>query len=214
MAKILIHFILILIIIVLLDKIYRNELFTSRKKICNNIDGRCYPIVDSFSKQTHKLASETLAYLNEFSIKILRNMREKYLWNNKNPYRKRMIEKLLENYNPDSIIENNPTNDVNTSYVEDKGKVFAICLREKKTGQFFIHDYNILEFVLLHEMAHLSTDVIGHDDVEFWTNFKILIDEAIELKLHDPINYEKYPINYCSLEVDYNPYFDTKIPMY
>jgi hypothetical protein len=190
------------------------EVFTSRTQKCNDIDKRCYPIVDSFDANSFQEASDMLAYLNNFSIAILRHMRQKYLWQQPTPseHRTKMTLLLLENYNPDSIIENNPINDVNTSYVEDKGRVFAVCLREKDSGRAMIHDKNILEFVVMHEMAHLSTHVIGHDDVEFWANFKILIEEAKELGLHTPVNYSKQPVVYCSLKVDYNPYFDDRMP--
>jgi hypothetical protein len=74
-----------------------------------------------------------LAYLNLFAIKLMRHLRQKYLWNNSNVSfaDQRMVKNLLLNYNPDSIVENNPNSNVNTSYIEDKGKVFAMCLREK-----------------------------------------------------------------------------------
>jgi hypothetical protein len=122
-----------------------------------------------------------------------------------------MIENLLFNYNPDAIVENNPSSDVNTSYVEDKGKVFALCLREKVSGKNAIHNKNILEFVTMHEMAHMASDTVGHEDPEFWINFKKLMIAAVELGIHTPIDYSKYPINYCSLVVNYSPYYDEGI---
>lgn len=213
MWNIIIIIILILIVIWFLynlSHVLVVDFLTSRRKICNNLDGRCYPIVDIFDKNTLNEASNKLAYLNGFSIKILRHMRNKYLWNSRGEetYRGRMTRKLLNNYDPDSIIENNPSSDKNTSYVEDKGKVYALCLREKESGKHNFHDNNILEFVVLHEMSHMSTDVVGHDEDEFWINFKILLHEAKELGLHNPVNYSEYPISYCSLYVDYNPFFD------
>ena len=41
---------------------------------------------------------------------------------------------LLKNYNPNNLKENVPMSKINTSYVEDKGKIFAVCLREKFSG--------------------------------------------------------------------------------
>ena len=206
-----------ILIVVILLIIYSNdyiplEAFTRRHSVCNEIDGRCYPIVDSFDQTTHAEASKMLAYLNMFSIKLMRHLRHKYLWEKQGTkYRRAMVAFLLENYNPDSIIENNPSSDVNTSYVEDKGRIFAICLREKESGMSRIHTKQILEFVVMHEMSHMSTQEIGHEDPEFWINFKILIEEAVALGMHEPIDYAKYPISYCSLKVDYNPYFDPSI---
>jgi hypothetical protein len=187
------------------------EAFVTKKKVCNNIDGRCYPVVTKFENTMD--GSEMLAYLNDFSIKLMRHMRRKYLWEKRGSvHHRNMTKMLLDNYNPDNIVENNPTDKTLTSYVEDKGKVFAVCLREKESGTNIIHDKNILEFVVLHEMSHLASEAIGHDDMEFWINFKILIQNAEELGIHTPVNYAKTPVTYCSLHVDYNPYYDKDTP--
>jgi hypothetical protein len=180
--------------------------FVSRSSICNSIDDRCYEVVGKFEQS--KEASELLAQINVFCIKMMRHLRDKYLWNHSENIRaKDLVSFLLSNYNPDGIIENAPVGDVNTSYVDDKGKVFAICLREKLSGKHKFHSLHDLEFVVLHEMAHMATYSYGHD-ADFWTNFKFLLKEANLAGLHIPVNYAEAPINYCSLHVDYNPYFD------
>jgi len=204
--------ILIILSLIFIFKIYQlKEPFVNYKKVCNQIDKRCYKIVESFP--SHTKASEILAYLNQFSIKLMRHLRNKYLYTpNSNNYRKNMIKHLLFNYNPDALIENAPLSTVNTSYVENKGEVFAICLRDRTTGKNNFLSLHILEFVVLHEMAHLTTSTIGHNK-DFWINFKILLHEANAINLHKPIDYKKHPINYCNLIVDYNPYFDAAIPL-
>jgi hypothetical protein len=193
---------------------YENiETMISRKNVCNSIDNRCYSIVGKYEPETFSSASETLAYLNQFCIKMIRHLRNKYLWRREGSiYRQDMVAFLLSNYNPDSIIENAPVDSNNTSYVEDKGKVFAICLREKASGENKFHHNHILEFVVLHEMAHLATRGVGHDPpVPFWLNFKILLQEAHSIGIHTPVNYAKYPEVYCSLPLNYNPYFDQSL---
>jgi hypothetical protein len=199
---------LILLIYSCKSQIYNYNTLTNK---CNEIDGRCYKIVNTFAKNTHLTASQILAYLNQFSIKLLRYMRKKFLWERKGDiYKYRITKELLHNYNPNSIIENNPINDVNTSYVENKGKVFAICLREKKTGNSNFIDTHSLEFVVLHEMAHLASFKYGHEE-EFWINFKILLENAYEMGIHQPKDYKKNPMYYCSLFVNYNPFYDKNI---
>ena len=191
---------------------YSDELdsFMNRKRLCNSIDDRCYPVYMQF--ESTMSASEMLAYLNTFAIRLMRHIRQKFLWDRKgNSSDVHMAENLLLNYNPDAIVENNPISDVNTSYVEDKGKVFALCLREKLSGKNAIHNKNILEFVVMHEMAHMASDSIGHEEAEFWVNFKKLMIAAVEINIHTPIDYSKYPINYCSLEVNYSPYYDDNL---
>lgn len=205
---------LLLAVCILLSMYYLSNIdgFTSRQRICNEIDGRCYPVVSKFENTMS--ASEMLAYLNDFCIKLMRYMRTKYLWNQQGSlHHANMTKRLLQNYVSENIIENAPNSTVNTSYVEDKGKVFAICLREKKSGKNLLHDKNILEFVVMHEMAHMASIAHGHEDMEFWTNFKILLQNAKEAKLHEPVNYANKSVNYCSLDVDYNPYFDDEVPV-
>jgi hypothetical protein len=203
----------ILILICLIFYYFKSDIdsFINRSAVCNGVDSRCYPVFEHFEDPIS--ASEMLAYLNLFAIKLMRHLRQKYLWNNSNVSfaDQRMVKNLLLNYNPDSIVENNPNSNVNTSYIEDKGKVFAMCLREKKSGKNIIHSKNTLEFVLMHEMSHLASDMIGHEGTEFWLNFKKLIQNAEECGIHTPVNYELSPVNYCSLDVNYNPYFDQNL---
>lgn len=206
--------IILLLLLFLFIYQYDNlETMVTRKSVCNNIDNRCYSIVGKYKKETFTDASELLAYLNHFCIKMIRHLRTKYLWKKEgSAYRRDMIAFLLSNYNPDNIIENAPATSENTSYVEDKGKIFAICLREKASGKNNFHDKHILEFVVLHEMAHMATRGMGHDPpVPFWLNFKILLQEAKSIGLHNPVDYSKYPDVYCSLPLNYNPYFDNTL---
>ena len=86
------------------------------------------------------------------------------------------IKRLLHRYNWQTMIEN-PSNNITrtTSYMEDKGKTFAICLRDKDDK---FHSINTLMFVTTHELAHLMTEDYGHTP-EFWRNFKYLLEEAI-----------------------------------
>ena len=52
----------------------------------------------------------------------------------------------------------------------------AFCFNQKKNGTQLI-DENTLTFVAIHELAHIATKSIGHND-EFWNNFKFLLEEA------------------------------------
>jgi hypothetical protein len=202
-------YIIVIISLLLYIIVDETEVFTSRKKICNEIDGRCYGIVEKFDDI--KQASELLARLNLFALQIMKHLREKYLWNNHpNEEARSIVALLLDNYNPDGIIENAPNSNVNTSYVDDKGRTFAICLREKLSGKNNFHSFEELQFVVLHEMAHMGNAGFGHGD-DFWQVFKFLLHEASETGMYSPVNYTNTPMNYCSLIVDHNPYFDDTI---
>lgn len=198
--------IIILIIIILCHDEFK---IFSQKEKCNRIDGRCYNVVSRFDKQQN--ASELLAKLNLFCVAFMRHIRNKYIYQYSINNRARTAAQLLlSNYNPDGIIENNPKSDVNTSYVDDKGKIFALCLREKESGSNKFHRFTDLQFVALHEMSHMATESFGHQR-EFWEVFKFFMKEAEEAKLFTPTNYKATPLKYCSLLVDYNPYFDPNI---
>ncbi len=176
--------------------------------VCNTIDGHCYPVVKDF-KNTDE-ASKRLAALNKFCVRVLRYLRHKYIFNAEKTHdmqKKIFVQRMIRNFNPDNFVENNPPNHINTSYVDDKGKVFAMCLREKQTGEGNFHSMHELEFVALHEMTHLGTQSFDHD-AEFWHNFRFLLQETKDANLHIPVDYKTKPINYCGLHVNYNPYFD------
>ncbi len=181
------------------------DTFITKRKICNRIDKRCYAV--SIRHDNVKQASESLANLNLYAIKFMRAFREKYLFRGEGTkYQKEMAKNLLQNYNPDMIIENIPIDENNTSYVQNKGEVFSICVRELFRNGF--HKSHLLEFVFMHELAHLSTMKYGHGP-DFWRNFKIILMDAYEFGLHEPVDYKLYPETYCtSLKIDYNPYFD------
>ena len=199
------------IILAVLYFMYRDEIenFVSRNDICNDVDGRCYNVVENFSEADK--ASQLLAELNIFCLNVMKHLRNKYVWNyHPNIEARNAVKFLMSNYNPDGIIENAPTNDVNTSYVDEKGKVFSICLREKESGKNYFHNIHELQFVVLHELAHMANVTYGHEE-DFWEIFKFLLTEAKEANLHEPFDYSKKPMNYCRLIVRHNPYFDDNI---
>ena len=180
---------------------------------CSNNDGNCYKISADFSSKTYQQAANELARINEYNANFITYLRNKYLWvNNSNEKMKAITLKLIENYNPDVLRENNPNNINNTSYVLEKGKVVAFCLREKESGNDNFEDPEMLIFVNLHEISHLAMSFHDpqHGD-EFWETFKLIINEAIAAGMYEPKNWANNPKKYCGLRVDYNPYYDDNI---
>lgn len=76
------------------------------------------------------------------------------------------------------------------SYTINKEKVY-ICTKDHNNEYY---EDNMLIYVLLHEMAHVLNDTIGHTP-EFFEKFDELKTKAIELSIYDPT----IPIdpNYC-----------------
>ena len=108
-------------------------------------------------------------------------------------------------YNPRKIKETLPTSK-HTAYSENKGEKMAFCVTKKKNGTQLI-DENTLTFVAIHELAHIATKSIGHND-EFWNNFKFLLEEAKKINIYNPVDYKKKPQEYCGMDITDNPYYD------
>lgn len=205
--------VIIIGIIVLLYYMYNNtKEYFNTSKVCNRKDKRCYKVSNDYEDSDE--ASDILGELNVFANELMRNLRRKYVFGNQgSEYRISMVKYLLHNYNPDNILENVPKTIHNTSYVQNKGEKFGMCLREREEGTHDFHDLHLLQFVMLHEMAHLASFGYQHGE-EFWRNFKILLIEANEIGIHTPVDYSTNPINYCGLHVDYNVFFDETVDVY
>jgi hypothetical protein len=114
-------------------------------------------------------------------------------------------KRLLEGFNPKKISETLPTSEL-TAYSENKGEKIAFCLNKTKNGTKLI-DINTLTFVALHELSHVATESVGHKQ-EFWQNFKWVLQNAKEAGIYSPIDYKKYPEEYCGMTINDNPFYD------
>jgi hypothetical protein len=204
---------IILLLMVLVVISCKNEHMTVKSML----DGREYDVIEYF--ENPELAAEILADINSKNLELISYLEKKYLTlpinSNKsdewlNHYRL-LTQRLLKNYRPNVLSENDPPDKHNTSWTENKGKVLTMCIREKASGQNNFHGLNVLMFVSVHEMAHIASIKYGHDE-EFWFNFKCLLTEAVELGIYDPVDYSLHPEVYCSLELNHSPLFDDTIP--
>jgi predicted metal-dependent hydrolase len=114
-------------------------------------------------------------------------------------------KQLADNFNPKKITETLPTSEL-TAYSENKGEKIAFCLNKSKNGSKLI-DVNTLTFVALHELTHVGTKSVGHGQ-EFWQNFKWILENAKQAGIYSPIDYKKYPEEYCGMKINDNPYYD------
>jgi len=113
--------------------------------------------------------------------------------------------RLVQGYNPKKISETLPTSEL-TAFSENKGEKLAFCLNKSKNGTKLI-DINTLTFVALHELSHIATKSVGHNQ-EFWQNFKWVLENAKEAGIYSPVDYKKYPEEYCGMDINDNPYYD------
>ena len=113
--------------------------------------------------------------------------------------------RLVEGFNTKKINETLPTSEL-TAYSENKGEKIAFCLNQRKNGSKLI-DINTLTFVALHELSHIATESVGHKQ-DFWQNFKWILQNAKEAGIYSPVDYKKYPQEYCGMDINDNPYYD------
>ena len=111
-------------------------------------------------------------------------------------------DKLVKNYNPDTLSETG-IGAKYTSYSVNKGEKISICIRQTSDNSFI--DDNTILFVVIHELAHVMTKSVGHTP-EFWDNMKYLLEEGEKIGIYKPINYKKSPKRYCGMEINSTPY--------
>ena len=189
------EFIVIIFIILTLIIIYSEvlcETFEAVQMMAN--DNKMY-YVQEYSN--NKGAANILSKLVKNSLVLIDYLDKKY------PNDKR-VKRLKEKFNPDKIREAEHEKDT-TSYTINKGEMMHLCLRHKNSEKT-LHDENLLMFVIIHELAHVMSKTVGHNS-EFYDNFKFLLEEASNMGIYVPVNFEKRPVKYCGIDVTNNPLF-------
>ena len=176
-------------------KIYLESDAFNLKCIVSDVDGNKYCVRER--PKLHLVADLLATVTNK--LKDLVKLAEKEYPDREN------VRRLVKRFNPQKVSEILPTSKF-TAYSEDKGKKLALCTTITKKGDNLI-DENTLTFVGIHEISHIMSKTIGHND-EFWTNFKFLLKIAVDNKLYYPIDYKKKPQEYCGMDITDNPYYD------
>jgi hypothetical protein len=192
------NIVLVIFIIIIVSKLYFNSDTFNLKCIISDVNGNKYCVRD---RNKLELAADRLAHVNNNLNKLVNHLSKKYPT-------KENVQRLINGYNPKKIYETLPTSEF-TAYSENKGEKLAFCLDTEKNSKGRLIDINTLMYVALHEVSHIATKSIGHND-EFWNNFKFMITEAKEINIYNPVNYQKEPARYCGMNISDNPYFDLK----
>ncbi len=135
-------------------------------------------------------AANYLADVNKELITLVRHMVAKY------PNNKDVIQ-LYNNYNPNAVSEGSPDSGY-TSYSINKGEKIVLCIRQKDKS--FV-DKNIVMYVAIHELAHTMTTDVGHTPT-FWNNFKLLLENAIEINIYSKQDFANVPEEYCGIQIN------------
>lgn len=165
------------------------------KCIVSDIDGNKYCVRERAKLQ---LAADLLANTTQKLRKLVAYLGKTF------PQRAN-CKRLVDNFDPQSVKEILPTSEY-TAYSENKGEKLAFCTTTTKKGDKLI-DPNTLMYVAIHELAHIATKSIGHTQ-EFWQNFKFLLQNAVKIKIYNPVDYKKKNKNYCGMKITDNPLYD------
>jgi len=165
------------------------------KCIVSDVDGNKYCVRERAKLQ---LAADLLANTTQKLRKLVAYLGKTF------PQRAN-CKRLLDNFDPQTVKEILPTSEY-TAYSENKGEKLAFCTTTTKKGDKLI-DPNTLMYVAIHELAHIATKSIGHTQ-EFWQNFKFLLQNAVKIKIYNPVNYKKKNKNYCGMKITDNPLYD------
>lgn len=215
---------IILAILIVLILVFTYIQCTKYKQVF--IGSRRWNVIRSYSNCDE--AARLLANANGKMIQFLRHLKKKYhidltdeeialegrdhiaVLATPNDVRN-MAGVLVTNYNPDEFYETDPRYTNDTSYTVDKGESMHLCLRDKKNPDKLI-DLNTIIFVMLHESAHIANYKYWGHTQYFWSIFRWLLHEATSINIYQPIDYSKYPVDFCGLHVGYSPLFDSTLP--
>lgn len=84
------------------------------------------------------------------------------------------------------------------TYSFNKGTKIILCP--------LFSSFNMVKYVIIHELAHIANDKFKHNK-KFWCINKKIINEAINANLYVPKNYKNAPEIFCDKLVKNNIYF-------
>jgi predicted metal-dependent hydrolase len=111
-------------------------------------------------------------------------------------------EQIAMNFKPNKISEGS-NHSKYTSYSINKGEKIVFCLRSRDEHNKLV-DLNTMMFVALHELSHIGTKSIGHTE-EFWTNFRWLLEEAVNIGVYKEQDFKSKPVPYCGIKITESP---------
>jgi len=128
--------------------------------------------------------------------KVLRDIDFMIEWCYKNSYpSKKKSETLKNNWNKIVFSEITKGTSKTIASVIGKNVLFQICIDRIDENE------NVFKFVVIHELAHMASEIYGHGD-EFVNDFRSLLNIAEKLNIYTPIS---VPTKYCDFDITSTP---------
>jgi hypothetical protein len=181
--------IVIILILIIIYLVYLHNYNANLLKVKSTIDNSVYYVQD---KEDAQDAANLIAKIKDKLKSLIEHLSKQY------PSDERTI-RIKQNYKENSLKEG--VDDPNyTSYSVNKGEQIILCLRNKDK----LMDLNTMMFVVLHEIGHLASESIGHTD-EFWSNFKWILEESINIGIYVRQDFDSKPVEYCGMSITSSP---------
>ena len=213
---------IIIILIIILIYQYTTAYFNNRDLVPFIVDNdyNIYKVSGNYDNSDQ--AGKILDEVNNRLLAFFKYLKTKYQINKEYDFNpdlniypsqcREIVQLILFNYNPESIIENDPKKSTDTSYTILKGKELHVCLRNRDDPSK-LQNIDDIMFVILHEITHMGNktwDLDAHG-TKFWTYFKFILHEAKLAGIYEPVNYRLFGVDYCGLFISYSPYFDDNL---
>ncbi len=179
---------ILVILLVCLYMFFESDYLNDVMMVQSKVDGNSYLVRNRPDAQR---AADTLALLRKRLAEVVDAIYTEY------PKDKR-ARNLKRRFNPEPISAS-PPGPTYTSYSVNKGEKIVFCLRSKDEREE-LHEFNMMLFVALHELAHLATDSVGHTE-EFWNNFRWILTFALEKGYYKKQNFKANPQTYCGTRI-------------
>jgi hypothetical protein len=200
------HIILILGLLLMVFMMYYNVGMRDMTYVTSDIDNKQYMVRNQKDK---KKAANFLAKLRQ-NIYLMTEHTYLKITDSKTatlpkyqkfkPYVLQLKEKIKN-----VVVRESAANSVYTSYTVNKGEQIIFCIRSKSITRYIqtddIHDFNLVMYVLLHEISHVACPEFDHTPL-FKEIFKFLCEEAIELGIYTKIDFAKNPKEYCGIGIN------------
>lgn len=169
--------------------------------IKSQIDGKYYLVRNVKDKQR---ASNLLSKLKRDIFRLNDHLMSNIDSGDNYKNNKQYILQLNKNIQ-DMYIRESSSYSLQTSYTVNKGESIIFCIRSKDINKYLntdnIHDYNIIMYVTLHEIAHVACPEYGHTPL-FNSIFRFFCEEGIKLGIYNKEDFKSNPVEYCGMTIN------------
>lgn len=188
-------FILTVILVFMIIYLYFNYTYHDMTYVKSDVDNKYYLVQNSSDKQE---AANLLAKIYEDICKL-----SECLNNNKNSEECKDYKEYIELLNskvPNIVLVESTQDSLYTSYSVNKGEQIVFCLRTKRTGNK-LHDYNIIMYVVLHEISHVACPIYDNHGPLFRKIFAFIASQGVKEGIYTKVDFNKKAEEYCGMDI-------------